>query len=76
VHPTDIAILAVLESIGVVMIWRLWLRGRKTPLLARCLWTILLLIPLLGPLFYGFTRIAPKEHGEELPEYPPADGHF
>ncbi len=73
---TETTVLTILEIISLVMIWRLWRRGRKRPFLFRCLWTLVLLVPVVGPLFYGFTAVAPEDHGERLPEYPPPDGNF
>jgi hypothetical protein len=35
-----------------------------------------LIVPLLGPLFYGFVRTSPEDHAESLSEYPPDTGDF
>jgi hypothetical protein len=72
----NIFVLAVLESISVLLILRLWARKRKTSLLFRLFWSLALLVPFLGPLFYGFVATSPDDHGEDLPEYPEAgSGH-
>jgi len=70
----QIIVLSVLESISLFVIFRLWTRKRKPSLLSRCFWSIVLLIPLLGLVFYGFVANSPEWHGERLPEYPPDTG--
>jgi len=70
----QIIVSAVFESIGLFVIFRLWTRKRKSSLLSRCFWSIVLLIPLLGLVLYGFVANSPEGHGESLPEYPPDTG--
>jgi hypothetical protein len=71
-----ISVLAILEAIGLIMIWRMWSK-RQRSVFARCFWTVLLLVPLLGPLFYSFAGCSPEAHDESLNEYPhPGSGHF
>jgi len=66
----EIIVLVVLESVGLLFIARLWLRKSRTPLWRRCLWSVVLLIPLLGVLYYGFTRPDPEAHADDVPETP------
>jgi hypothetical protein len=58
--------LVVLEAVGLFMIFRLWSRGSKSSLSRRIVWSTLLLIPLIGPLLYGFVSLDPSEHGEDV----------
>ena len=60
--------LALLECISLFLIVRLWRGSRKMSVFSRCLWSVVLLIPLLGWLFYGFVTINPDKHSDELPE--------
>jgi len=62
--------LVISESIGVIAVIWLWTRKRKASLVSRLLWSLFLLIPLFGPLFYAFVKVSPDDHGETLPEYP------
>ena len=55
--------LVVLEVVSVLAVAHLWSR-RQIGLLAKALWTVFLLIPVLGPLFYGFVTLSPEAHGE------------
>ena len=49
---------------------------------SRCFWSVVLLVPLFGWLFYGFVVTDPDEHPDRLTEYwdgyggtPPSDHH-
>jgi hypothetical protein len=57
-------ILICLEVVSVLLIIRLWFRGGMS-LGERLLLTILLLLPLLGPVFYFVIVNNPKDHGED-----------
>ena len=63
----QIILIAILEAVGVILIVRLWVR-RRMPVLRRIVWSVILLLPLLGPLFFGFTQLNPSEHGDEPPD--------
>jgi hypothetical protein len=74
--------LVVLESISVFLIVRLWRRRRRMSVLSRCFWSVVLLVPLFGWLFYGFVVTDPDEHSDLLTEHwdgyggtPPSDHH-
>ena len=60
--------LVVLECISLVFIVRLWRRKRKMPGWQRCLWSVVLLVPLVGWVLYGFNAIGPEAHSDDLPE--------
>ena len=65
-------VLALFECLSVYMVARLWRKSGKKrgpTLLSRCLWTVILLVPLFGPLLYGFIKIDPGEHPYESNDY-------
>lgn len=57
-------VLALLECVSLFAIVRLWTRKPRATFLSCCFWTVVLLIPLFGLLFYGFVTIVPKRHSE------------
>jgi hypothetical protein len=74
--------LAALECISAFLIVRLWRGKRRMSVLSRCFWSVVLLIPLFGWLFYGLVVTDPEEHSDLLTEYwddrggsPPSDYH-
>jgi len=64
----QVIILVALECISLALIVHLWRRKRKMPAWQRCASSVVLLVPLLGWLFYGFNAINPEAHSEELAE--------
>jgi hypothetical protein len=54
-------ILGICEAAGLFFIWRLWRRHKTRSLAFRICWSLLLLIPVLGVLFYGLELNAPSE---------------
>jgi hypothetical protein len=70
----QITSLAVLEAVGLFMIGRLWFGKQKSSLVRRIIWSVLLLIPLFGPLMYGFISIDPSEHGEDVGDHSSGGG--
>jgi hypothetical protein len=62
----QITVLVILEAVGLLMIFRLWSRGSKGSLGRRIVWSVLLLVPLVGPLMFGFVSLDPSEHGEDV----------
>ena len=58
-------VLGILEAIALAVIVRLWWRGGKTSLLERVVWTLVLVVPLLGILIYAFLRINPDENSDD-----------
>jgi uncharacterized protein with PQ loop repeat len=74
--------LVVLECISIFFVIRLWRRRRKMSVWSRCFWSIILLVPLFGWLFYGFVVTDSQEHSDLLTEHwdgyggsPPSDHH-
>jgi hypothetical protein len=74
--------LVFLECISVLLIVRLWRNRRRMSVLSRCFWSVVLLVPLFGWLFYGFVVTDPDEHSDLLNEHsdgyggtPPSDHH-
>ena len=70
----QITLLAAFEAVGLFMIYRLWFGKPKASLVRRIVWSIFLLIPLLGPLLYGFISIDPSEHGEDVGDHSSGGG--
>jgi hypothetical protein len=62
----QITLLGLLEAVGVFMAIRLWFKTAKASLVRRIVWSVLLLIPLLGPIMYGFVSLDPSAHGEDV----------
>ena len=60
--------LILLEGISLLLILRLWRRKRNMPAWRRCLWSVVLLVPILGWLFYAFLTTNPDAHPDDLPE--------
>jgi hypothetical protein len=56
-----IILLGLLEMIAWVVIVRLWLR-RRHRILPRILWSVVLLVPLFGLVFYGFIASDLEKH--------------
>jgi hypothetical protein len=58
----QIAAVSIVELVGLAVIIRLWLRPHGVSVSRRVARSAILLIPLLGVLFYGLTRKGPGEH--------------
>ena len=63
---SQIAVLAVAEAFGLFIIVRLWLK--KASVSYKIVWSLLVLLPLLGPLLYAFLSLDTSPHGEEVRE--------
>lgn len=63
-----IVILSVCELAAIIAIVRLWSSKRRMPVFTQLLWSVVLLIPFFGLLFYAFTRSDPERHSDDLPE--------
>ena len=72
--PSQITLLVLLEAVGVILITRLWLKATKASLVRRIVWSVLLLIPLLGPLMYEFISVDPSAHGEDVGDHSSGGG--
>lgn len=67
-NHTLLIMVILYEVISVVFIYRLWVRKYRPGILERCVLSIVLLVPFLGWIFYGFLGPTPETHGEDLPE--------
>lgn len=64
------------EAAGLFIIVRMWWERWHRRLLARWLWTVVLLVPIVGLPTYFFLRDSPEEHPHECQEFEsPNDGH-
>jgi hypothetical protein len=62
-HPILLAVLCTFSAwISLCLIARLWLTHRTEPLLRKLIWSLALLIPLFGWLFYAdFFRVPERQ---------------
>ena len=66
--------LSVLEAIALVVIVRLWLmRRRRMSVVARILWSLILLVPGFGLIMYGFIHSQTEEQPDYIEEFGSAD---
>jgi hypothetical protein len=54
-----------LEAVSVASAAHLWIRARGS-VVRKLLWTPVVLVPVMGPLFYGAIYDAPSEQDEDL----------
>ncbi len=59
-----IVLLVVAEIVAVGIVVHLWVHAPKPSLTNRLLWSLLLMLPVFGVLFYLFLREEPEPHGE------------
>jgi hypothetical protein len=69
----QITVLGILEAVGLFLILRLWCKIRL-PVARKIVWSLLLLIPVLGPLMYGFVSLDPEPHGEDVGDFSAGGG--
>jgi hypothetical protein len=62
VGATQIVIVAISEIAASFIICRLWSKRRPRSITFRIFWSLILLIPLLGPVLYFFITETPDEH--------------
>jgi hypothetical protein len=65
VDRKTIAILFICEAVALIPIFRLW-RSRGSTIISRVAWTIVLLVPFIGVVFYGLMRLNPKSHPDQI----------
>jgi hypothetical protein len=65
---SQVITLSALECISLALIARLWRRKHKARVWQRCLYSVILLVPILGWVFYAFIAVHPEAHSDELPE--------
>src|SRR5690349_1772174 len=54
-------LLGICEIAALIFIWRLWRRHKRRSLALRICWTLLLLAPVAGIIFYGLALNDPSE---------------
>ena len=59
-----VLILLLAECCGLAEILHLWRHSSTRHIPARCFWSLVLLIPIFGLMFYFFIRLEPEPHGE------------
>ncbi len=69
---TQIALLAIAEALGLFLIVRLWLK--KGSLAYKIIWSLVLLVPVLGALLYVFISHDPSAHGEDVGDFSSGGG--
>jgi hypothetical protein len=57
-------ILVILECCGLVAAVHLWTRKPRPPLVGRVFWSLALIVPVFGVLFYVFIRTEPESNPE------------
>ena len=57
-------LITVSELVSVFAIVHMWWH-RRMGKLAKVLWSLFLLVPILGPLFYAFLTNNPESHDED-----------
>ena len=67
-----IIILTLSELVGLALVRQLWRRKREY-LFSRVLWSLLLLIPVLGALLYLLAKQGPDAHSYDPEE---STGHY
>src|SRR5262245_16790058 len=72
---SDLILLAALECFSVFFIFRLWRKGGVS-VWRRCVWSVILLVPVLGWIFYGFLANHPDNHSDLLTEYYDGTDHW
>jgi len=66
----QLAALGTLEVLGLAMIARLWTKKPKPGLFRRVVLSLVLLIPGVGLVLYGFIALGdPAPHGEDAASY-------
>ena len=58
-----IIVLVLLELVALYLIVRLW-RQKRRGWIGKLCWSIVLLVPVFGPLFYGFLTVNPDSQGD------------
>ena len=63
-----IVALSLCEVVALLANVHLWVRKRRMPIISRLLWSVILLVPFFGVLFYGWARLNSEAHSEHVPE--------
>jgi membrane associated rhomboid family serine protease len=65
-YPVMIAAAVTSALVSIYLILTLWIRHRRDGLLTRCLWSCVLLVPVIGWVFYGGLYQPPPVQSEDL----------
>lgn len=71
-----VVILVVFEVVGLALVARLWVKGKKTSVVSKVLRSVILLIPFFGLIFFIPLLIFPEPHTDEIPPDRSAGGGF
>jgi hypothetical protein len=52
-QPVDYILPVLIELIGVACIVHLWVRPERKHVVLKLFWSLAVMVPLVGPLFYG-----------------------
>ena len=67
-NHTLLILLILYEVISVVWIYRLWTRKQRPGVIERCVLSVIVLVPFLRWIFYGFLGVSPPDsHGDDIP---------
>lgn len=74
-HPFLLIVLCALWAwVSITLVVRLWLVHRKATFVKKFLWSLMLLVPLFGWMFYGGFFQTPGYHNIPAPESPGTRG--
>jgi uncharacterized membrane protein len=57
-------ILVIVELCSVIAAVHLWTHKPRPSLVSRCFWSLFLVMPIFGLVFYIFVRKAPEAHSD------------
>ena len=64
--PVIVAAAAASALVSASLILCLWIRHRRDSLFKRCLWSLVLLVPVIGWIFYGGLYQPPSVQPEDM----------
>jgi hypothetical protein len=71
---TRLILLILYEVVSVILVYRLWTRDKRLGVVERCFLSVVLLVPFFGWIFYGFLKIEPDAHGEDVGDHSTGGG--
>ena len=74
ISTSDIVGLVIVEAMSLVLLAGLW-RRKRVPLVRRLGWSVVLLLPVLGPVVYLMLKPFPASGSVEAPEVDEFDMH-
>jgi len=67
IDTSIVVVLSICELAAFIAIVYLWTRKRRMRVSTRLLWSVVLLVPFFGLLWFGFTRPDPEPHSDVVP---------